>query len=131
MYHCLPLSFDLFSWLPWSRHLNGETTGQLEILEPTSTYSSASTVISWLGPDKHEFVSALAKNVFDQFNNVREVYHPLIKENVKVHVRDLADGAQRRSYLGASTACSTTLSQRASSIDISLGTYQFFSPNLP
>ena len=32
---------DLFPWLPWSRHFNGETTGQLKILEPTNTYSSA------------------------------------------------------------------------------------------
>ena len=121
---------DLFPWLPWSRHFNGETTGRLKILEPTNTYSSASTVISWLGPDKYEFVSALAKNVFDQFNNVQEVYHPLIKENVKVHVRGLADGAQRRSYLGASTACSTYPIPESFEHRYQLGDLSMFQPKL-
>ena len=94
---------DLFPWLSWSRFFTGETTIRIKILEPTNTLRSFATVAAWLGPDTNEYVSNLGKFVFSQMHCLSAISHPLKGNQIKVYVRGLADGAQRR------TGCSLHL----------------------
>ena len=98
---------DLFPWLSWSRFFTGETTIRMKILEPTNTLRSIATVAAWLGPDTNEYVSNLGKFVFSQMHCLSAISHPLKGNQIKVHVRGLADGAQRRSITGCSSASSS------------------------
>ena len=98
---------DLFPWMAWSRYFSGETTIRMKILEPTNTLSAIATVAAWLGPDTSEYVTNLGKHVFNQIQTLTHVNHPILKSKIKVNFRGLADGAQRRSILGCSSASSS------------------------
>ena len=96
---------DLFSWFSWSRFFTGETTIRMKVLELTNTLSAVVMVGAWL--DTHDFVSNLGKFVFDQMKCISSITHPITQKQIKVYVRGLADGAQRRGITGCSSASSS------------------------
>ena len=79
----------------------------MKVLESTNTLSAVATVGAWLGPDIHDFVSNLGKFVFDQMKRISSITHPITQKQIKGYVRGLADGAQRRSITGCSSASSS------------------------
>ena len=76
-------------------------------MEPYNLLSSISTVCSWLGPDDYNHVSNLGRETLQQLSSLKTVYHPYLKKNIEVLVRGVADGCQRRSITGSSSAIST------------------------
>ena len=99
---------DLFPWLSWGRFFTGETTIRMKMLESTNTLTAVATVGAWLWPDTHDFVSNLpmGKFVFEQMKCISTIIHPTTQKQIKVYVRGLADGAQRRGITGCSSASS-------------------------
>ena len=98
---------DAFPWMQWSKFFNGETSIRIKLVEPHNLLSSIVTVCSWLGPDDYNHVSNLGKETLQQLSTLKSVYHPLLKKNIEVIVRGVADGCQRRSVTGSSSASST------------------------
>ena len=98
---------DAFPWMQWSKFFNGETAIRIKIVEPHNLLSSIVTVCSWLGPDDYNHVSTLGRETLQQLSDLRSVYHPLLRKNIEVIVRGVADGCQRRSVTGSSSASST------------------------
>ena len=75
---------DLFPWMAWSRFFQGQASIRIKILESTNTYEAVATVVSWLGPDKSDFVSSLGQHFFNQMQTTTDVFHPLLKRQVQV-----------------------------------------------
>lgn len=103
LYHYI----DAFPWMQWSKFFNGETAIRLKLVEPHNLLSSIVTVCSWLGPDDYQHASNLGKETIKQLSELKTVYHPLLGEHVEIVVRAVADGCQRRSITGSSSASST------------------------
>ena len=98
---------DAFPWMQWSKFFNGETAIRVKLVEPHNLLSSIVTVCSWLGPDDYDHVRNLGRETLQQLSSLKSVYHPLLKKDVEVIVRGVADGCQRRSITGSSSASST------------------------
>ena len=98
---------DAFPWMQWSKFFTGETSIRLKLVEPHNLLSSIVTVCSWLAPDDYNHVSNLGRETLQQLSNLKSVYHPLLNKNIEVTVRGVADGCQRRSITGNSSASST------------------------
>ena len=98
---------DAFPWMQWSKFFNGETAIRVKLVEPHNLLSSIVTVCSWLGPDDYDHVSNLGREALQQLSSLKSVYHPLLKKNIEVIMRGVADGCQRRSITGNSSASST------------------------
>ena len=80
---------------------------RMKVLESTNTLSAVVMVGAWLGPDTYDFVSNLGKFVFDQMKCISSITHPVTQKHIKVYVRGLVDGAQRRGITGSSSASSS------------------------
>ena len=98
---------DAFPWMQWSKFFSGETAIRVKLVEPHNLLSSIVTVCSWLGPDDYGHVSNLGRETLRQLSSLKSVYHPILKKNIEVIVRGVADGCQRRSITGSSSASST------------------------
>ena len=98
---------DAFPWMQWSKFFTGETAIRVKLVEPHNLLSSIVTVCSWLGPDDYNHVSNLGRETLQQLSSLKSVYHPLLKKNIEVIVRGVADGCQRRLITGNSSASST------------------------
>lgn len=101
-YYC-----DAFPWMSWSKFFSGETSIRIKIVEPFNILSTALTVCSFLGPDNYEHIANLCKETFQQLSSLKSVTHPLLGHTIKVFVRGLGDGANRRTITGSSTAMSS------------------------
>ena len=97
---------DAFPWMQWSKYFNGETALRIKLVEPYNLLSFFATVCSWLGPDDYNHVSNLGQETLQQLSSLKTVYHPYLKKNIEVLVRGVADGCQRRSITGSSSASS-------------------------
>ena len=97
---------DTFPWMQWSKFSSGETAVRLKLEEPHNRLSSIVTVCSWLGPDNYNHLSKLGRETLQQLSSLKSVYHPILKKNIEVIVRGVADGCQRRSITGSSSASS-------------------------
>ena len=97
---------DAFPWMQWSKFFTGETAIRVKLVEPHSLSSSIVTVCSWLGPDNYNHVSNLGRETLQQLSSLKSVYHPILKKNIEVIVRGVADGCQRRSITVSSSASS-------------------------
>ena len=84
-----------------------ETTIRMKVLESTNTLCAVVMVGAWLEPDTHDFVSNLGKFVFDQIKCISSITRPITQKQIKVYVRGLAHGAQRRGITGCSSASSS------------------------
>lgn len=98
---------DAFPWMQWSKYFNGETAIRIKLVEPYNLLSFFATACSWLGPDDYNHVSNLGRETLQQLSSLKTVYHPYLKKNIEVLVRGVADGCQRRSITGSSSASST------------------------
>ena len=98
---------DAFPWMQWSKYFNGKTAIRIKLVEPHNLLSSIATVCSWLGPDDYNHVYNLGQESLQQLSSLKTVYHPYLKMNIEVLVRGVADGCQRRSITGSSSASST------------------------
>ena len=98
---------DAFPWMQWSKLFTGETSIRLKLVEPHNLMSCIVTVCSWLGPDDYQHVQSMGKAVFEQLADLKTLHHPLLDKEIELIVRGVADGAQRRSSTGVSTATST------------------------
>ena len=103
LYHYI----DAFPWMQWSKFFNGETAIRIKLVEPHNLLSSIVTLCSWLGPDDYNHVSNLGKDTLQQLSSMKTVYHPNLKKDIEICVRGVADGCQRRSITGSSSASST------------------------
>ena len=99
---------DAFPWMQWSKFFTGETAIRVKLVEPHNLLSSIVTVCSWLGPDNYNHVSNLGQETLQQLSStsLKSVYHPILKKNIEVIVRGVADGCQRRSITASSSASS-------------------------
>lgn len=97
---------DAFPWMQWSKFFTGETAIRVKLVEPHNLLSCIVTVCSWLGPDNYNHVSNLGRETLQQLSSLKSVYHPILKKNIEVIVRGVADGCQRRSITGSSSASS-------------------------
>jgi len=98
---------DALPRLLWSKYFNGETAIRINLAEPHYLMSSIATVCFWLGPDDYNHVSNLRQETLQQLSSLKTVHHPYLKKNIKVLVCGVADGCQRRSITGSSSASST------------------------
>ena len=92
--------------MQWSKFFTGETAIRVKLVEPHNLLSSIVTVCSWLGPDNYNHVSNLGQETLQQLSSLKSVYHPILKKNIEVIVRGVADGCPRRSITGSSSASS-------------------------
>ena len=97
---------DAFPWMQWSKCFTGETAIRVKLVEPHNLLSSIVTVCSWLGPDNYNHVSNLGRETLQQLSSLKSVYHPILKKNIEVIVCGVADGCQRRTITGSSSASS-------------------------
>ena len=75
-------------------------------MEPHNLLSSIVTVCSWLGPYNYNHVSNLGRQTLQQLFSLKSVYHPVLKNNKEGIVHGVAEGCQRRSATGSSSASS-------------------------
>lgn len=122
-YYC-----DAFPWMGWSKFFSGETSIRIKIVEPYNMLSTAFTVCSFLGPDNYEMISNLCQEIFEQLATLEQVMHPLRGCNIKVYVRGLGDGANRRTITGSSTAKSTFPIEEAPEHQRQLGDMTVYCP---
>lgn len=62
--------------------------------------STIVTICTWLGPDDYQHMNDLRSVALNQLNELKEIYHPLLKKTIKVSVRGVA-------ATGSSTAAAT------------------------
>lgn len=122
-YYC-----DAFPWMSWSRYFTGETSIRIKLVEPYNMLSTAITVCSFLGPDNYELISHLCQDTFEQLATLDHVTHPILGRNIKVYVRGLGDGANRRTITGSSTAKSTFPIEEAPEHQSQLGDMTVYCP---
>ena len=101
-----------------------ETAIRVKLVEPHNLLSSIVTVCSWLGPDNYNYVTNLGQETLQQLSSLKSVYHPILKKNTKVIVRGAADGCQRRSIAGSSSASSTYPIPESTELKSNLGIWQ-------
>ena len=92
--------------MQWSKYFNAETAIRIKLVEPYNLLSFFATVCSWLGPDDYNHVSNIGRETLKQLSSLKIVYHSYLKKNIEVLVRGVADGCQRRSITGSSSASS-------------------------
>lgn len=96
---------DLAPWLRWSRFSTGITTSRIKVVDPHNLHSLAVTCGAYLGPDDYGSLNACFRELYDDLHNLSEV--TIAEKSITTHKRSTADGKQRRTDTGSSSAKST------------------------